>query len=178
MKRERKIPTFHLEYVDWIIEEVKAHFPIDEQQLTSRSRRRPEVENRFLVAYLLRHVFGLTMTDIGAIMGRDHTTIVHGLSEAEYWEFNNRARWATLKKVEAELTKKYLSAQNEIQQFAGLAGIRAKLAFLQTVFRGLEQRQKEFEMMLRVFEAEITGASVLSDEKIHYEPEYQNGKIV
>ena len=54
-------------------------FGISENNILGRSRKRPYVVARQIIAYILRKKYNLTLSRIGKLMNRDHSTIVHNL---------------------------------------------------------------------------------------------------
>ncbi|MBI2405315.1 chromosomal replication initiator protein DnaA [Candidatus Gottesmanbacteria bacterium] len=63
-----------------ILETVGNFFGIKTTQLKGPKRDRPIVRPRQLVMYLCKTELGLTLEDIGGLLGgRDHTTVIHGI---------------------------------------------------------------------------------------------------
>ena len=59
---------------------VGAHFDIKATQLKGPKRNRPIVRPRQIIMYLCKTELGLTLDDIGGLLGgRDHTTVMHGV---------------------------------------------------------------------------------------------------
>lgn len=63
-----------------ILEKVSGYFDIKTTVLKGPKRDRPIVRPRQVVMYLCKTELGLTLKDIGGLLGgRDHTTIIHGV---------------------------------------------------------------------------------------------------
>ena len=52
-------------------------YGLDFEQIISINRRRDLVDARKIMSVLLRNVYKLTFSKIGAILQRDHTTMLH-----------------------------------------------------------------------------------------------------
>lgn len=64
-----------------LLETVGAFFGIKITQLKGPKRDRPVVRPRQIIMYLCKTELGLTLEDIGGLLGgRDHTTIIHGVN--------------------------------------------------------------------------------------------------
>lgn len=66
-----------------ILSLVCQYFQVDEDALRSRSRKKMLSEARRLAAYLLRKHSDLSLMDIGSLIGRDHTTVLHAIQKVE-----------------------------------------------------------------------------------------------
>lgn len=66
-----------------IISLVSAQTGIATPGLVGRTRRRPAVRARRLAMWLIRRHTCLTTIEIGSMFGRDHSTVVVGLRDAE-----------------------------------------------------------------------------------------------
>ncbi len=77
---------------DVIIREVAAHYGVELRTLQGRSRSQSVVLPRQVAMYLLREETGLSLVDIGQLLGgRDHTTVIHGFDKVTE-ELNSDAR--------------------------------------------------------------------------------------
>jgi chromosomal replication initiator protein len=77
---------------DVIIREVAAHYGVELRALQGRSRSQSVVLPRQVAMYLLREETGLSLVDIGQLLGgRDHTTVIHGFDKVTE-ELNSDAR--------------------------------------------------------------------------------------
>lgn len=75
--------TEHI-YAEDVINAVCSYFRIKTTQLKGPKRDASLVKARQLTMYLLKHELGLTLVEIGNLLGgRDHTTIKHGVDKIE-----------------------------------------------------------------------------------------------
>jgi chromosomal replication initiation ATPase DnaA len=65
-----------------LIAEVAAGFDVTSSEIVSESRRQQLNDPRRVIAWLFRE-HGLSYPEIGRLMNRHHTTIMHGLSELQ-----------------------------------------------------------------------------------------------
>lgn len=76
-----KPKTVHIHAED-VIESVCSYFRIKPTQLKGPKRDASLVKARQITMYLLKHELGLTLVEIGNVLGgRDHTTIMHGVEK-------------------------------------------------------------------------------------------------
>ncbi len=61
-----------------IFREVAQHYSVDQRAIKGRGRSRNVVLPRQVVMYLLREETEASLVEIGALLGRDHTTVMHG----------------------------------------------------------------------------------------------------
>jgi len=66
-----------------ILRSVAQHYQVDSASLRGKSRSRQVVRARQAAMYLIRRESDLTTTGIGALFGRDHTTVMYALNEME-----------------------------------------------------------------------------------------------
>ncbi len=87
-----------------VLATVAKHMGVTRRDMTSKSRKQPIVAARHMAMYLLRKHFDLGYTEIGdAFGGRDHTTVLHALRQAEN-RMNNDATWRkAYEEVESKL---------------------------------------------------------------------------
>lgn len=64
---------------------VCTYFGVSIAQYHSRSRLRPVVNARHLSMYFMREHTGLSLKDIGARSGRDHTSVIHAITAVRGW---------------------------------------------------------------------------------------------
>ncbi len=69
---------------DFLIKPISIFFDIDESELLGSSRKAKLVEARHIFAYCLRKKLELSYPEIGKILERDHTSIMHACEHAEY----------------------------------------------------------------------------------------------
>lgn len=64
-----------------IIDYVLSYFNITHEQLIQKTRKRDVVHRRQVMMYLLSKNTGLTYVKIGAILGMDHTSVIHSIKQ-------------------------------------------------------------------------------------------------
>lgn len=64
-----------------IIQHVLSYFDITHEQLIQKTRKRHIVYRRQVMMYLLAKNTGLTFVKIGAILGMDHTSVIHSVKQ-------------------------------------------------------------------------------------------------
>lgn len=65
---------------DQILTAVCVGLRVELKAVLGRNRMRPLVEARQIAFYLMRQLSGLTLTQIGEIFGRDHSTVIYGIN--------------------------------------------------------------------------------------------------
>lgn len=68
-----------IEYGEAIIEKVALYYNIRVNDVKGKSRKQHFVRARFISMYFIRLKTSLTLTQIGDMLGRDHTTVLHSL---------------------------------------------------------------------------------------------------
>ena len=71
-----KVKNYSAE-VQGVSQVVGSLYGLDFEQMISINRRRELVDARKIIYFLLRNVYKLTFSKIGAILQRDHTTMLH-----------------------------------------------------------------------------------------------------
>jgi chromosomal replication initiator protein len=66
-----------------ILEAVALETPITIPEILGRGRDRPRAQARWMVFTLLRQQLGYSYPRIAQMMGRDHTTVLHGVENLE-----------------------------------------------------------------------------------------------
>jgi chromosomal replication initiation ATPase DnaA len=79
----RKMPGERM--VRKYIDNVCDHYGIKAKDLVSPSRKRPIVEARSILAYLIRQNTGNSLSDIGKLIGRDHATVISAVKNVTNW---------------------------------------------------------------------------------------------
>lgn len=64
---------------------------IEEYQLQTRSRKRETVYKRYYLMHALFIRSNMTLTDIGKLFNRDHSSVIHAIKEHKRW-FKNMDR--------------------------------------------------------------------------------------
>jgi len=66
-----------------IIAEVSSYYNISESVIRGTAQNKNTVEARQVSMYLIRNLTNLSLEDIAAEFGKDHTTVMHGLKKIE-----------------------------------------------------------------------------------------------
>ncbi|HLU34796.1 MAG TPA: chromosomal replication initiator protein DnaA [Thermomicrobiales bacterium] len=66
-----------------VIEAVCEHFNVSEKDLRGRARTRDIAHPRQVAMYLLREETEISLEEVGRTLGRDHTTVMHGIRKIE-----------------------------------------------------------------------------------------------
>ncbi len=69
--------------VEMIIKIVCEHFNVPQTDIYSKKRSKDISQTRFIIMYLSRQMTDKTMKEIGQILNKDHSTIIHGLKEMD-----------------------------------------------------------------------------------------------
>ncbi len=77
-----------------ILDIVCQYYQIERTELSSKSRRKTLTEARKMCVFLLRKLTKLSLMDVGSLVGRDHTTVLHALQRFE----EEREHCATIRK--------------------------------------------------------------------------------
>ena len=64
-----------------VISAVSKHFSLNKKSLLGASRSRPVARPRQVLMYILRIDLGLPLEEVGRIVGRDHTTVMHAVNK-------------------------------------------------------------------------------------------------
>lgn len=64
-----------------VINAVSRYFSLGKRKLMSTSRRRPLAQPRQILMYLLRIQLKLPLEEVGRVVGRDHTTVMHAVDK-------------------------------------------------------------------------------------------------
>ncbi len=90
-----------------IISECASYFQIPRDELISASRSRPLVQARQVAMYLCREMTPLSLPKIGdAFGGRDHTTVMHGVSKITDLLGERRQVYAQVQELTARIRSK------------------------------------------------------------------------
>ena len=76
------IITTRGDWVDRVVAVTAAHFAVSPGQLSSVEKSRDVVRARMVAAWLLRQD-GRPYTEIGKVLGKDHTTIMHAVKRVD-----------------------------------------------------------------------------------------------
>lgn len=87
-----------------IINTVARHLGVTRKDIASKSRKQAIVTARHMAMYLLKKLLDMKYAEIGeALGGRDHSTVLHGLKQAENHMATDELWRKTLEEVEAKL---------------------------------------------------------------------------
>lgn len=90
-----------------VIQAVAKHTGVTRRDIASKSRKQPIVAARHMAMYLLKKYLGLRYIEIGeALGGRDHSTVLHALRQAENRLTTDEAWRRNLEEVETKLNNK------------------------------------------------------------------------
>lgn len=68
-------------------------YRVERDVLLSKDSSHPMAQMRFVIMRVLRERGGLTLSEIGDIMHRDHTTVLHGLRKASEFDMSDVWGW-------------------------------------------------------------------------------------
>lgn len=63
-----------------VINCVCKHLKVDKGRVIRKGRKREVVHARFMIFYILRTYTRMSLKEVGDIFGRDHSTVIHGVS--------------------------------------------------------------------------------------------------
>lgn len=96
--------TFKTDRMRNLAETVGRITSIDLQNMMALNRQRHHVRARHIVYYIARHAFNYSFPVIGDLLGRDHSTIMHGVTKVEnnpeYFEPELSVAWNLFKPKE------------------------------------------------------------------------------
>ena len=117
---------------------------ITKQELVGRSRKRLIGDVRICVGNLLRRVFGLTQSDAGKYLNRDHASIIHYEKQHEYMMKLNYYKKIYNPCVELACDRTFDSTKVLVSHYETLSTLKAENRLLQN-------RLKELNKKLRVY---------------------------
>lgn len=80
-----KVASNYNELLQSLARAAGQYFNIEPELILHNYRGRDYATARYIIVHILRHEYGLTMTTIGALIKRDHTTIIYGLRQVQNW---------------------------------------------------------------------------------------------
>ncbi len=89
-----------------IIETVTEYFQISQEDIFSNSREKRIVYPRQVITYLLRDILGLSFKNIGNILNKDHTTIIHSYEKINVM-FASPKVYRDISNIREKLYEKY-----------------------------------------------------------------------
>lgn len=79
LRERQKVMKEKINYVDNIITEICKYYSLSIEEVKGKSRKREIVKARFIAIYIIRMETDFTLSGIGKIFNRDHTTILHSI---------------------------------------------------------------------------------------------------
>ncbi len=68
---------------EYIVEKIADYFNLTPEEITGKGKTRNVANARQMAIYLIRKLTGQTLEDIGKLIGRDHTTVLHSIRKVE-----------------------------------------------------------------------------------------------
>ncbi len=146
MKRNLdKIPQSFKILTNEIFEEIEKHLGISRKQLLSQRRDHEIVAARYMAMQLMDMSLDSTLGTIAGLIGRDHSTVVHGLKEhKKLYEENYRNYTHKFDRIRMRFKKRELTlidAINIVSQKQEI--ILEEIKFMSTSIRNLEYEIKK-----------------------------------
>lgn len=69
--------------LETILDRVCQYLELDVPNVKTKNRKRTHVTARFYYFYLARNYTQYSLASVGAVVGRDHATVMHGVTEIE-----------------------------------------------------------------------------------------------
>lgn len=79
------LSTFEKKVVDETFRILEDEVGFDREMITSRSRKLEVVSARYVAMYVVRRLTKLSLTSIGEVFDRDHSSIIHALDNVQVW---------------------------------------------------------------------------------------------
>lgn len=108
-------PLTEKQFAEKIIIEVSLITEIKVSLIKSKSRNEDVCSARFICSTLIKEYTKLSLSKIGLVLNRDHSTIIHHLQETEY-RLDNANNWK-------DFCKLYRSANLEIKRLKDITKI-------------------------------------------------------
>lgn len=99
-----KSPKFILIF---ILELVKNHYDVTQEQLVSESKNTPVVQCRRAYFCLARTQTSISLSEIGKLVERDHSTVHYSLKKMDEFEEVNDKEWSTYKTIRDKYEKEF-----------------------------------------------------------------------
>jgi chromosomal replication initiator protein len=80
---DENIKSKEQKFANMLIQEITTKSGIDAVELLSKTRKREVSDMRQFTFWSIRHTTKLSLDTIGAIFGRDHATVIHGIRNFE-----------------------------------------------------------------------------------------------
>jgi chromosomal replication initiator protein len=79
LRERQKAMKEKINYVESIIKEICKYYSLTAEQVKGKSRKREIVKARFISIYIIKNETDFTLSAIGRIFNRDHSTILHSI---------------------------------------------------------------------------------------------------
>jgi chromosomal replication initiator protein len=89
-----------------IAELVCDYFALHEEDFYGKVRKREFVEARSYFMWIAKKSFHYTLADIGRVLGKDHTTVIHGLRTLEDLMFSQERISDEMKELKMYVNKR------------------------------------------------------------------------
>jgi chromosomal replication initiator protein len=91
---------------EFIIEKIADFYNISPEEISGKGKTRNVANARQMAIYLIRKLTGLTLEQIGDVIGRDHSTVLHSIRKIEESIANNPSLADAARDVTANITNK------------------------------------------------------------------------
>ena len=91
---------------EYIVEKIADYFNLTPEEITGKGKTRNVANARQMAIYLIRKLTGQTLEDIGKLIGRDHTTVLHSIRKVEENLASDPRLADTVRDVTANITNK------------------------------------------------------------------------
>ena len=129
-----KVKNYSAE-VQGVSQVVGSLYGLDFEQMISINRRRELVDARKIMSVLLRNVYKLTFSKIGAILQRDHTTMLHYYRDHE-----------NLMETDRDYKHFYNTALSAVGDLDKSEEILEDVTFIEGLLERIDQLEREKEI--------------------------------
>ena len=129
-----KVKNYSAE-VQGVSQVVGSLYGLDFEQMISINRRRELVDARKIMSVLLRNVYKLTFSKIGAILQRDHTTMLHYYRDHE-----------NLMETDRDYRHFYNTALSAVGHLDKSEDILEDVTFIEGLLERIDQLEREKEI--------------------------------
>ena len=129
-----KVKNYSAE-VQGVSQVVGSLYGLDFEQMISINRRRELVDARKIMSVLLRNVYKLTFSKIGAILQRDHTTMLHYYRDHE-----------NLMETDRDYKHFYNTALSAVGHLDKSEDILEDVTFIEGLLERIDQLEREKEI--------------------------------
>ncbi|MBP5165873.1 MAG: chromosomal replication initiator protein DnaA [Oscillospiraceae bacterium] len=68
---------------DYIVEKISSYFELTPEELSGKSKVKNTAQARQIAMYLMRKLTNMTLEEIGAVLNKDHSTVLHSIKKVE-----------------------------------------------------------------------------------------------